>query len=727
MSSVVPVSQQEVGRRLMQVRETAGIKQAELARRITMSPAVLSRVESGERELSPDELRAVMAAIGTPEALHLAEMLGREWRETPRPPLDHSDQDLLWDAEQVCRELADLRNQPDVRHAFERRLTEYIDVIKETVRLLLKREHEVALIGSKGIGKSTAICKVTGLEVPTSDDGPAAPVLEAGGGGVTICDVHLVSGHGHGLLIEPCSDDEIRAHVMDFAEHIKGTDAITDQDDEDENDGQGIAQEVERAIRNLAGLKVKRDKGPDGKVVRRDEAKELAAKTASVREFVVEVLARMDLHRRDRRDIWYDPRVGKSPLAWLRDTFEQVNNGRHRDFTLPRRIEVIVPGPLLEGTDLSVRIIDTRGIDRTAVRADLERHLDEPHTLALLCSGFNDAPSAAAHLLLERAKQAGVRRLELNTALLVLPRANEAMAVKDESGLRATTIEEGYELKAEFAAISLEPLTLKNLTMGFFNAFGDDPARLQTLMLDCLAKIRESFRARLREDIAGARVLLMNHEKEQVAEVLRSAARMIQTWISQNGAVPAINGHVQDSLMSQIHKAYAATVRATVRREGDWHNLHYGHHLGYGARRLAVVALQPLVDKFRTTTEVLAGNPEYAEAIDLIQQARRVLESAFEDLLRKAHIMGQTTFKDALKVDSSFWMNCDNEWGRGPGYRDRVAQWNQDWFTAEPRQDLERELFEVISREWRAALKRLASLLETDVAAPSALQIVSRA
>jgi hypothetical protein len=83
---------------------------------------------------------------------------------------------------------------------------------------------------------------------------------------------------------------------------------------------------------------------------------------------------------------------------------------------------------------LTLRLIDTRGIDRTAARADLERHFDEPHTLVVLCSSFNDAPSSAAYLLLERAKEAGIRRLELNAALLVLPRPNEALAVKDEAG-----------------------------------------------------------------------------------------------------------------------------------------------------------------------------------------------------------------------------------------------------------------------------------------------------
>src|SRR5689334_7109319 len=115
MTAVAEISQQEIGRRLTQVREAAGIKQAELARRITWSPAVLSRIESGERELSPDELKTLMEAIGTPEALQLSQALERDWRELPRPPLDHTDAELLWKAEQVCRELVEFRSQPDVR------------------------------------------------------------------------------------------------------------------------------------------------------------------------------------------------------------------------------------------------------------------------------------------------------------------------------------------------------------------------------------------------------------------------------------------------------------------------------------------------------------------------------------------------------------------------------------------------------------------------------------
>ena len=61
----------------------------------------------------------------------------------------------------------------------------------------------------------------------------------------------------------------------------------------------------------------------------------------------------------------------------------------------------------------------------------------------------------------------------------------------------------------------------------------------------------------------------------------------------------------------------------------------------------------------------MEANPDYAEARDLVQQARRVLEVAFEELLRKVQLMGRTAFKDALKLDPSLWTQCEGEWGLG--------------------------------------------------------------
>ena len=106
----------ELGGYLMQIRDRAGIKQAELARRVTWSQAVLSRIESGERIVAPDELDQLLDAIDTPEAAKLKTSLNREWSILARPGLDHPDQDLLWSAEEVAQQLQALAAQPDVKN-----------------------------------------------------------------------------------------------------------------------------------------------------------------------------------------------------------------------------------------------------------------------------------------------------------------------------------------------------------------------------------------------------------------------------------------------------------------------------------------------------------------------------------------------------------------------------------------------------------------------------------
>jgi hypothetical protein len=287
------------------------------------------------------------------------------------------------------------------------------------------------------------------------------------------------------------------------------------------------------------------------------------------------------------------------------------------------------------------------------------------------------------------------------------------LAMKDDAtGTPVENPDEGYDLKAEQVALALESLKLQNLAVGFYNANEDPPARAREFLLRRLQNARDSFRSRLRGATSGARLLLQNHGEERIRAVLRDVSDSLRTWVSLNATVPSIQAHVQESLITQIQIAYAATVRATVRREGEWSQLSYSHHIGYGARRLAVLALGKAVDEFVGHCKILSATPRYTEATNLIAQAERVLMMSYEDLLRKVQLMAQTTFKDALKVDSAFWQACIAEWGRGPGYKNRVESHNRSWFDRETARKLESELKALIEREWTQSLKTVTDLLE---------------
>ena len=700
-----------IGRRLATLRDQAKLKQNELAKKLEWSAAVLSRVEAGERPLTDDELDIIVRGIGSPEAFRLKNILARRWERLSEPVLGDPDSDLLWEAEQAAQEINALAEHPDVKQFFGRRLFKYGEELRAAAERVMDKRYRVAFIGTIAVGKSTSICRIEGLELPTTKGMPSA-VLETGGGGITICDVHVRKGPGYGLIIEPCTEDEIRHHVTDFANSLLNPSSPTPGDDDEASAGSaGISREIDRALRSMTGLRRRRsERKPDGTMVAAgDDARDLAASLPDAKALSVEILARMELHKRDRRDLWHADSTGKSPLEWLRESFEKINNGRHPEFTLPKRIEVVVPKAVLGDDTITVTLIDSRGIDDLAARADLEQHFDDAHTLVMLCSLFPQAPATEVRQLLTRAKEAGVRTLETHSAILALARTGEALAVKYE-GYPAQTDQEGYELKAEEVQLKLHPLGLNGLPIAFFNAAEDPPEHLRAFITGRINVIRDSHRLALREIIDGANNLLANYEKEQSREAMRTAARRLSIWLSDNVEVPRIGTRrVHESLLSATRSAHWKTVYATITRRGGWPNLDYAHQLSHGARRIATQIVEPKLQGFKTIATNIIGDEELAEAHGLVQQTVRTLEASFDDLVRTVQLVGESIYADDMREDLEFWRACGAE--AGQGYKDRVNGHNQRWFEEQHSGEAEARVTELVAQKWGEAVEAVRGLL----------------
>ena len=710
------ITDKATGTYLARLRDEAGLKQKDLAQRVTWSPAVLSRVESGERSVTSDELDSILAAIGTQKARAFQHAVRREWEQLPRPPLGHPEECLLWQAELKLQAIERLIKKPDIRNAFAKLLSELKQELHNAARLVNGTEHAIALVGDIGVGKSTAICRVSGLEVR---DGKAAlpiPVLEVGGGGVTVCEVHLVHGPQYGLIVEPMGEQEIQTEVREFASLLKEPSATTRDEDIDEP-AFGTSKELERAIRNMSELTKtrRRHKGPDGKSLRvtDDPAKRLAEESSDSFALVVEILTKMKLESRTKRELWYSTETSdKEPLLWLKENFELLNNGRHPEFSIPKRVEIVVPRPVLGEDSPSIRIVDTKGVDRTAERADIENLFSEPNTVVVMCSTFNATPSPSVQQLLKRAKDGRFTDMEHKGAVLGLPRQDEALAVKDDDGFFAESTEEGYELKREQAQTTMQAVGFPNLRVEFFNALGDDPGLFRAVLLDLVHDLRRQHQSNLQILINDARSLVENFEQQQTLEVQRDAAKHLTIWVLNNRELDfSALYHPKRSLMWAIDNAHPSSVRASVRRQGEWYNLDYSHQLGYGARLAAARVVGQKLNDFHPVVDNLLKNPELEEAVGLLRQACRVVDARSETLLKKCQLVGKRIHARHMKPSSELWDKCDSEWGRGPGYRDRVVVHHTNWFNG-CGYDYQKFIRDRIDKEWREIIDSLSEILD---------------
>lgn len=708
-----------VGTALAAVREQAGLTQAELGGRVTLTQTVLSRIESGERPATTEEFEAILKAIGSEGAEDLLRAVRRRWRTLEPPSLDHPDGGLLWEIDQAISALADAADGEDVRPAFAKRLAEYERELMDLAKSLVRRDHEVALIGPIGVGKSTAICWATGLQVDGARD---QPVLFTGAGGSTLCEVRLRVGGAWGLVVDPKSIDEVAIDVSAFAESLLRTVAAAGgrtanaEAAELGDNAPSVPSEVERAIRNMARLARYTEKGADGKAlkdangraVRVDPAMELAATVSNARELTVEVLDRMNLHRRDRREEWLPDSSSANPKKWLRTRFREINNGNHPDFSMPAHVDVVVP-QLLDVDGLNVSIVDTRGIDEHAARVDIDARLEDEHTVSLLCTAFNDAPGAAVKNVLARAREVDNKMIDTNCSLVVLPRSSEPLAVKHDDGEPVESSHEGCDIKEEKIRTDMQRFGTQDMPIAFFDYANNDPSQLADFVVGRVVASREVLRERALEIVGRASALLENAAEEQILAVQREASDHLLTWLRMN-AEPATGGaRAYEALLGTIANAYAATVRASVRREGAWDNLNFNHELGHGARRLAVRALQGRAISFKDQCRTLAERSP--EAAELVSHAERLMASAYDEALQRMQIAGTALWKESF-IGADLWASCEAEWGQGPGYKQRVLDHNRTWLSDEARLEIEEQLSVKLVKEWQSICQRVADILE---------------
>ena len=691
-----------MGATVEKIRRAANLTQAEVAKRTRMSAAAISRVENGYGTL--EDMRGILDAINTEEARDCKTFLSHKWRHLERPPFHHPDRDHLLLAEQLLEETQQLKS--DASASFEKQIVIYEDEIKGAARFLIEESHDIAFVGEIGVGKTTAICSLADLRLREEKPFIRQMILESGAGGTTICEVQIVGGPAYGMIVEPRTELNLFQDVDDFSESLVMRLGNTDKD---AISTVGVSRESERAIRNMAGLSVVTQRDQNGKRHRHDPALELAKKISNATDLKFDILTRMNLASRKNPTVWYSNTLNDSPLKWLQSIYTKINNGRHPDFSVPDRIKVMLPDPVLNHEYLRLQIIDTKGIDQTSQREDIERHFDNPRTLVVLCSKFMSAPDTTVQTLLQRANDVGISDVADRTLILVLAQKDEAVEMKDHDGSLAADEREGYDMKREHVEAALVPLGLTQVPVIFFNSMSDGHVSTREEIVGFVERIRERKAERIKQLSKIVERLKYHREEEETKTVLTNAMRRVAIWLRNSANIGEVSERLHDQLISTIMSVHARSVWASTRRNGKWPNLDYYYQMGRGARTVAAKHVQRRITELNSVIQNLVADEELSRAHDLLKEILSYASHKVMVMLQSIELRGRTEYVESLGNDFEFWAKCQERWGQGIGYRDDIASLSEEWFNHD--MDTQREIIAVIVSDWKKIVCRLRELI----------------
>lgn len=322
-----------------------------------------------------------------------------------------------------------------IKHICINNLKSKVERLEEIENTLNIEKYKIVFIGTIGQGKTTAIChlfnlisdvKVTRtIHRKTTDFIATKELLSTGSGRTTICEVILKAAEKTYIEIEPYTVDEMENLIFDFCDSI----VIRNRDNSDANTNPDntivISQEIKRAIRNIVGLKEVTERVTDSDTTTLvDKAKELLEKLGED-GLKKTALNNANLESRTTTKIEFDNQ--NQEQHWIRDTFAAINTAQLKEFAIPKKIYLYVSDNILSSSELSQfdSVVDTKGLDESSIRKDLQEYIESQNTICLFVTPFNSAPEENIKKLIRYHLASKSKDFHHRFVTLVLPHINE--------------------------------------------------------------------------------------------------------------------------------------------------------------------------------------------------------------------------------------------------------------------------------------------------------------
>ena len=690
---------EELGALVAKEREAAGLTQKQVADRLGVHQTGISRVEKGQT--TPDlGFHEVLLAIDTVSARRLSEIIQVEWRHLSQPSFRHPNLEDLVFIEAALSKLSTFKEGDNVTNVLAGQADLLFRRLIEAANFLLQLDHRINYVGEIGVGKTTAVCRQANLVIdPSRSDDLRGMMLDTGGGRTTLCDVIIQKGARYSFSVDPLPDEEVYRLAAElcrsaFDKGATSTAQLTSVDFRP-------AEEVVRALRNMAGLarpptRLRNQSVPDPLV-------DLANDFDSIESFQAAFASKLTLWRRTRREMEFEGAEDSSGRRWFKETFIELNNGKNSEFSLPAKIVATVPfSPMIE-TPFNVTIMDTRGIDGSSIRPDIVARIKDQRAITILCSKWGSAPDSAIQTLIRHVTETEIDPLfTKRIAILILARAGDALSMRYESGEGAESKPEGYELKIRHVEDALAREQLPTAAISVFDSAQDEGFELTSFLSEKIDELRNAHLNAARETIAAIEQMLENVEKAQALAALMEVNKELHVFVLRNGTLQGIPKSIYPRLLTSIKQSHPRTLWAATRRNGSYWNFDFYQHLGDGAaaeirRRSANIMLG-----LREIVTNKLFNPEYETARGFLQQLLKDMTLWESDLVEAARHFAGSMYEPKLRGAEGLWRKCENLYGLGLPYRERVAVEIEDWF--EGHNELEESLNSNFQLAWQQSI-----------------------
>lgn len=688
---------------LVLIRKDAGFSQSEVANLLNVNVSTVSRLESNHTLASHDELNNYASVIGTDKARQFVHYLNYK-KHTSRilPKFSHPNILLLIEIDIQVKKIDEQLESVNPSSIEYGQLKLNKDSLNRIFSFLFNLNHRIVFVGAVGVGKTETICRLLNLTV----DGKS--LLTVGSGRTTVAQVNIKKGSSFRILIEKYSEDEILKFAEDFCSNI--WDRVHNSDDFNSGNAKEeiLPSEIEKVLRNFSGLK----KDFNKKI---DSAEDFAKKFDNKKDFINEFELKLKLKKRIITEIEFES------FKDLQDGFKKINTGNFDGVSLPRIVHIVIPSSpsILFLEPFNLELIDTKGIDDSAYRSDLDLLIRDPRSLVVFCSSFNDAPNQSISNLIEQIWVSSEDKslITHQSTIFALHKNKEAEDVLDDNGDPLGSRESGYNRKkSEIQDYMNKRYKSSSFPITIYDALFDDADKTANDLLNLLNDIRNNHIDRAKEIFDSVNQLISNiktNEKRINQKVYERLSPWLQAQKNQKIVKESIDQITQSLIITLASNKHPGIIRASINRNGIYDSLNFYSQLGFGCRLASLQYFSSVKAEFNNLIGSMLADENFSKVHKSLKEIQIFFSSEFENVLSKISELGFISYKNGM-FSSDKWINLKNYWGKGTGYTQKVIDKTDSWLHEDSLDQIKVNISDKLTILWVSLIEKIEKLVKTE-------------